>query len=237
MYQIKAIKAEISDIDEASRTVKGYFSIFGNVDSDGDIIMPGAFAKTISERGRNGTNRIKHLWQHNPTMPLGVPTLSEDEKGLAFETTISDTSYGMDAIKLYRDGVIDEHSIGFEVIKGDYSETRKAYMMTEVKLWEGSTVTWGANEFARGGMKSASTNADWLKERYDILKSAMKSGDYTDETFKLIEKQLNWISRNYFEQTALKSNEPPDGTPSDIEPQLLEQLQLINLKRAIRYGN
>ena len=42
---------ELKDIDEKSGIVKGYGSIFGNIDSDGDIISKGAYTKTIKENG------------------------------------------------------------------------------------------------------------------------------------------------------------------------------------------
>src|SRR5688572_29748388 len=49
----------LKDIDEKKGRVLGYFSKFGNVDSDGDMIMPGSFTKTLKENG----HRIKHLYQ------------------------------------------------------------------------------------------------------------------------------------------------------------------------------
>mgnify|MGYP003980188557 FL=1 len=58
---------EIKDIDEKSGTVKGYGSVFGNVDSDGDIITKGAYTKTIKENGE----RVKYLYQHQMDKPLG----------------------------------------------------------------------------------------------------------------------------------------------------------------------
>ena len=51
---------ELKDIDEKSGIVKGYGSIFGNIDSDGDIISKGAYTKTIKENG----DRVKYLYQH-----------------------------------------------------------------------------------------------------------------------------------------------------------------------------
>lgn len=234
MLQFKAIPAQIKDVDEKTRTVKGYFSVFGNVDSDGDIIEQGAFKRTIENRGPNGSNRIMHLWQHNPTMPLGKPReLYEDEKGLYFTTEISETSYGMDAVKLYRDGVVNEHSIGFE-IANSVPEVRGGEDVTVIKeiiLWEGSTVTWAANEMARGGMKGMTP--DYLKERYITLKQAMNGGDYTDETFRLIQKQLNWLATMYIEDAPTAT---VDSKDTNSTPELLEALQTMNLKRDIRNG-
>ena len=48
---------EVIDADEKMGIVEGYGSVFGNVDSDGDIITKGAYRKTITENG----NRVKYL--------------------------------------------------------------------------------------------------------------------------------------------------------------------------------
>jgi hypothetical protein len=50
-----SISGVIKDVDVKTGTVTGYFSIFGNVDSDGDMIMPGAFKRTLE----NNYRRIK----------------------------------------------------------------------------------------------------------------------------------------------------------------------------------
>ena len=64
--------AGLKDIDATGRTVQFYGSAFGNEDSDGDIIMPGAYTKTILENGPGSRQpRIKHLQQHDPRRILG----------------------------------------------------------------------------------------------------------------------------------------------------------------------
>ena len=57
----------LTDIDEKASLVKGYGSVFGNKDSDGDIIMRGAYRKTLQENG----DRVKYLYQHDMDKPLG----------------------------------------------------------------------------------------------------------------------------------------------------------------------
>jgi HK97 family phage prohead protease len=112
-----SVSGVIKDVDVKTGTVTGYFSVFGNVDSDGDMIMPGAFKRTL----QNNYKRIKHLAFHDSTKILagtrkGNLKVQEDNKGLYFESKISETSYGRDIIILYEDGAIDEHSIGYEVV-------------------------------------------------------------------------------------------------------------------------
>src|SRR6056297_3427321 len=71
----------VKDVDVERRMIEGYYSVFDYKDSDGDIITPGAYTKTIKENGPSGKNRIMHLYQHDPLTVLGKPSmLVEDEK-------------------------------------------------------------------------------------------------------------------------------------------------------------
>lgn len=206
----------LKDIDESEGRVLGYFAKFGNVDSDNDMIMPGAFTRTLKNNGA----RIKHLYQHNPSQPLsGVKNskliITEDKDGLSFDSTITKTSYGKDVILLYADGVIDEHSIGFNTVnKKDKTDYRE---LTELKLWEGSTVTWGANETAgTSGVKSLTK--EQAISKMDIVLKAFRNGKYeNDEIFDLLEiyfKQLQQIILDI----SIPATDPPKNTlPADIK--------------------
>ncbi len=76
--------AGIKDVDTKQGIVSGYFAAFGNKDSDGDIITPGAFTKTIAERGPDSQQlRIRHLQDHDYTKAVcRIQQLSEDTFGL-----------------------------------------------------------------------------------------------------------------------------------------------------------
>lgn len=160
-----------------------------------------------------------HLLQHNPLMPLAKPMeLIEDGKGLRFVSKITETSYGKDVIKLYSEGVFNEHSVGFEIVKSDnkagYREIR------EIKLWEGSTVTWGANPNTPiESMKSW----DKPKSKEMIAKfcNILRNGDLTDESMIQLEIGLKQIQNHLMaletksvevvesEATQFKSDEDP----------------------------
>ena len=95
LLEYKNFTAEVKDIDMKSMTVTGYWSKFGNVDYDDDIIAAGAATKTIAERGPMGSNEIFFLNQHNWSQPHGKPTVLEaQEKGIYFESKVAPTSYG-----------------------------------------------------------------------------------------------------------------------------------------------
>lgn len=221
-FEYKSIKAEVKDVDTEKGIVTGYFSAFDSLDSDNDVIVKGAFTKTLNENGK----RIKHLWQHDVRYPLSKPiTLKEDNYGLYFESAISKTSYGKDVLQLYKDGVVDEHSIGFKTIKN--ADKRTYNEIQEVKLWEGSTVTFGANENTPFlGMKGM-TSEDVI-QKMDAIYKALKNGSYeNEEIFENLEIYHNQLKQYLNDITA-----PVVETvqPNNEIEKLKDAIQLITLK-------
>ena len=120
LLQLRAISEKaIADVDLEKRKVKGYFASFNTLDSHNDIIRQGAFAKSIQERGPNamGNRRIAHLYQHDMNCPIGkILELREDNFGLYFVSELIDTQKGNDVLTMYQEGVLREHSIGFNYV-------------------------------------------------------------------------------------------------------------------------
>jgi HK97 family phage prohead protease len=223
-YKNIAIEGAIKDIDTEKGIIVGHFSKFGNVDSDGDMIMPGAFSKSLQEN----YNRLKHLYQHDPFKPLsgtkkGHLVMKEDKDGLYFESKVTGTSWGTDAIKLHIDGVIDENSIGFKTIK---SIDRKSYKeLTELALWEGSAVTWGANSLAQTtGMKSMFSPESIIKKMDNVIK-AIRNGKYeNEEIFDQLEIYLKQLQQLFINLT--KTTTEPEIT---TQPEIKEDNVLTTL--------
>ena len=143
----KAFKFELESTDDSGE-FSGYAAVFGNVDSGGDVIEKGAFAKSIAEN----FDRIKILSQHDGCeLPIGKPLeLREDAKGLFIRGKISDTQKGRDIRTLLKDGVLTELSIGYDAVVFDYDGGTPAIRhLREIKLWEVSIVTWAMNEEAK----------------------------------------------------------------------------------------
>lgn len=146
----KTLSFEIKAIDYDGRTLEGFGAAFGNLDQVGDIIHPGAFKKTLVERG----GKIKFLWQHDPGEPIGkLIEAHEEAGGLFVKAIISDTQRGRDALALLKDKAIGEMSIGYDTVKGgmDYSKDTKGNTvrnLREIKLFEISLVTFPANDQA-----------------------------------------------------------------------------------------
>ena len=139
--------ASIKDMDVRLGIVTGYAASFNTLDSDGDIILPGAFTKSIRDSGPSSVQpRIKHLLNHNTSQPLGLPeTLKEDGQGLYYESKTGTHALGVDFLKMVDSGLITEHSFGFATIKKT-SNKDNTNNLHELKLWELSPLTaWGAN--------------------------------------------------------------------------------------------
>lgn len=141
----------------------GYASTFYLIDSYGTAVAPGAFTKTLQERG----DRLLVLWQHNPDWPIGKSIAHEqDGIGLNARGRVSETGYGRDAMALLRDEVPLGLSIGFRTIRErpateqdplrfgpDTPEWIKrdptlAWVIEEIKLYEYSLVSFPANSEA-----------------------------------------------------------------------------------------
>ena len=185
---LKSFEQSVKDVDTVQGIVSGYFSKFGNKDSDGDIIQKGAYTKTIQENFR----RIKHLLDHDRTKAVGViQELKEDEYGLFYVSKAGRHTLGQDFLKMAEDGIITEHSVTIIPIKQKQSEELKANIITEVKMMEGSSLQfWGANEMTPiVGVKSESDLFDLM----NVLEKALRNGTYSDDTFKEIEKRYKGL--------------------------------------------
>lgn len=180
----KRVAFDVKEIDVESGTFSGHASIF-NLPDDGappDIMLPGAFTKTIREWGPAGANRIKILALHRSDwLPIGVPTeLREDGTGLFFAGRVSKTSLGLDVLTLLRDRVLTEMSIGFDVIKKeDPDRTRGTRLLHEVRLWEISPVTWAMHPLATiADVKAMRTMTD--RDLYDLALMTTQPGSSTE---------------------------------------------------------
>jgi len=141
--EIKACPIEVKAMGEAGE-YEGYFSVFRNVDDGGDSIEPGAFSKTISERG----NRVQVLYAHDWSRLIGPPpaVLREDEFGLYAKGRFTlESFWGREAWALMRDGALKEGSFGYEAVKYDYDDDGNIRHLREVKLYEISPVPLGMN--------------------------------------------------------------------------------------------
>jgi len=167
--ETKIFPGYVLKADEDTGIVDAYVSIMGIVDEDmpPDLIESGAFTKTIQERGPAGANKIRVLHQHRWDEVVGKPlSLVEHTRdqlptellkqypeatgGLFTRTQfILDVQRAREDFALYKSGAMDEWSIGFDTLDADMDKSTddEAFRrIKEVRLWEYSPVTWGANQ-------------------------------------------------------------------------------------------
>lgn len=187
---------ELLDADEYAGVVKGYGSYFGNKDSDNDVIMKGAYKKTIKENGE----RVKYLYQHNMMQPIGkMKELYEDDKGLVFVAEIAKTQLGKDVVELMKSGILTENSVGIMPIQ---KENKREYReITEVKLYEISAVTLAANEEAKILDVKGNVDFEKLTKRYDNICKIIRKGDISDDLGYALEAEVLKLKSLFIEFT------------------------------------
>ncbi|MGX7896885.1 HK97 family phage prohead protease [Tsuneonella sp. HG222] len=148
---------------EQTGEFSGYGSVFGNVDSYKEVVMPGAFKRSLAEHRRNKT-RPKMFWQHDPYSPIGSWTeCAEDDHGLLVTGKLNmDVQKGAEAYALLKAGDIDGLSIGYRVVKSADDEEAGIVQLKELNLIEVSVVSLAANDQATVGAVKAAELEDSL---------------------------------------------------------------------------
>ena len=169
MAERKSIPAFQLKIDADQGIVTHIIAVMGNIDQGGDVIQPGAFVKSIVERGR----KIKAIDQHNYDSVLrvvGVPRsmreIGHDELpadllmkfpeatgALLVETQfLINTPEGKGVFDRIKVGAIDEYSIGYDALDFDFSHANvngkeiTVRNLKTIKLYEYSPVIFAMND-------------------------------------------------------------------------------------------
>ena len=164
-FLIEELKAE-----DDTRSIEGFGAVFNNVDNGGDIVMPGAFTRTLKK------TKPVMLWQHDTRMPIGTwDEMEETEKGLFMKGTILDTSLGLDVYKLVKAKAVKGLSIGYTTKKYEIDQAKGTRKLLDLDLYEVSPVTFPMNDRATiTRVKSAHGNE---RDFEDFLREAGYSRD------------------------------------------------------------
>lgn len=205
------------EINSEKHIIEIKFAAFGNIDSDRDILIKGCFAKSIQERGPGSSThrKIAFLWQHDLHDPIGkIVKIEEREDGAYAEVQLSNFEAVPNAKRAYYqliDGDIDQFSFGFEYVwdKVEYDEAADAFIVREVKLFEISVVTLGANEMTEfiREIPDGKSLKEYLKnlmsndiDKFNLLKQMINETGAepghpltprTESLFEKIGKQIN----------------------------------------------
>lgn len=187
----KSIGSTLS-IDQAQGIVECFAAGIGNKDSVGDVILPGAFVKSLKRR------KPRVVWGHDWNQPVGKvleayevgpndPRLPQKMKdagigGLFVKMQFNlNSKKGLDAFNdVMFFGEEQEWSIGYKTLDGSYDSKSKANMLKEIELYEVSPVLHGANQLTSTiSIKSAEDDTD------DVLVGLKMLKDFSD-------KNPNW---------------------------------------------
>ena len=147
----KAMEFKLDSFDDESGVIKGYGAVKHNSDSYNDVILDGAFTKTMMDRPK-----IPFLYQHDSDQQIGaVKLLGEDQHGLLIEAKYYlNTTEGKEKYQLAKANLENElntsFSIGYRVKDREYGEQdgEQVMFLKEIDLHEISHVTFPANELA-----------------------------------------------------------------------------------------
>lgn len=148
MLQTKDFSLSVKDVSEEG-AFEGYASMFGGPpDSYGDVVLPGAFAKSLARHAGEGT-MPSLLWGHNHNeLPIGNWTeFTEDRKGLKARGQLDlGDPVGVRVHSALRAKSVRGLSIGYRTLKEQRSDKNpKVNELVELDLWEVSVVNFPAN--------------------------------------------------------------------------------------------
>jgi len=220
-FKTFALDLKAADVETNGKVgmIRGYASTFGNVDLGGDMVVKGAFSKTLSEN-----KNIPILADHNTSKQIGWNIRAEEDmKGLYVEGEIDlQNPDGLTKHNLARRavdlGAKMGLSIGFQTIKAEpWKENPTVRQLKEIKLFEYSLVTFPMNTDA-------------------MIMAAKNFGDaMTVEEFTLAvrekAKQLG-ISMQQLIEGALRVEAAPDD---GIDPAKSQSAVITEIERIARF--
>ncbi|WAT01515.1 HK97 family phage prohead protease [Rouxiella chamberiensis] len=172
-------QAEIKFSGDGTQGIfEGYASVFNNTDSDGDIILPGAFKKALTSQSRKVAMFYNHrTWE----MPVGKwDSIEEDSKGLLVRGVLTPGhSQANDLKAAMKHGTVEGMSVGFSATKDDFTLSASGRIFKSVAaLREISICTFPANELAGvsslksiDGVETIRDAEEWLRDSVGLSKS------------------------------------------------------------------
>ena len=235
------IKAGPDDgLDEGQ--FQAYASVFGNKDSYGDVVIPGAFADSLKEWELSGSP-IPLLFGHNmsdPDFNIGhVVDASEDDHGLLVTAQLDlESPKAAQTYRLLKGRRINQMSFAYDVLDGGPSKTdgEDAFELRTLKLYEVSVVPIGANQetevlavkAAVDGLKSEKALSDLTQEHIDSLRTAQEAIGAVIAAAEADQEKASTSGAAKDEEPAtVKSEEPSPKMPVNY---LATEIQIMEME-------
>jgi phage head maturation protease len=226
------------------RVRKGIAAVFGNIDSWGDRILPGAFQKTITE----GSKRVKHLWNHDFSTPpiasivelkeVGREDLPPEVLAYAPEATgglmvareYYDNELGNWVMNAVDKGDVNEMSFGYDVLGSAESEENdvKIRNLTELKLYDTSDVLWGMNAATVASGAKNAIPLGILAQQLNTYTEDVKAGRRNAAADMELIKGIHGMTLALGYNACAPMEEEPKSEPKPLQPNT--SLDLLKLK-------
>jgi len=140
---------DLLSFNEAEGKVSAVFSVFNEIDSDGDVVLPKSIRSGYGDKG------VVMCWGHDWKNIIGKGKIKQDDEQAVFEGEFNmNTTAGKEAYETVKAmGDIQQWSFGFEVndsehgmFKKDGGDEVEVRYLKDVKVWEVSPVLVGANQ-------------------------------------------------------------------------------------------
>ena len=134
------------ELKDDSGQVEAVFSLFNSLDSDGDVVVPGAVKSGFKN------NQVPMVWSHKWDMPIGKGTIAQDDDKAVFKGEFfMDTESGKEAYNLVKNmGDMQQWSFGYKVNDSEYAKaddnSTNARYLKDLTVYEVSPVLVGANQ-------------------------------------------------------------------------------------------
>ena len=247
--EVKKIDFQLKE--ESEGKVSAVFSVFNSLDSDGDVVEPGAIKSGFK------SGNVPMVWAHKWDMPIGKGYITEDNDKATFTGEFfMDTESGQEAYKIVKNmGDMQQWSFGYRVNDSEYGKLKKdgsdneedVRFLKDLTVFEVSPVLVGANQETY--TLAIKSNNDLLKDINEDVKSVLttESMNQPDPNEKQ-EKDLHEDNLSDNEEQAMKLlndmandmkvilNAIPLGEDADLPKELKDSVSTLS-ERAKTIGN
>jgi HK97 family phage prohead protease len=213
------------------RQFEGYLSTFGNVDHGNDMVVQGAFKKTLKD-WKSRDELPPMFWMHQADrVPGKWLDMSEDDDGLYVKGELADTELGNEMYVLLGMKAVRGMSIGYVVVDRDYNK-EGIRILKEIDLWEGSIVSMAMNPLAKiEGVKSRlSKSGEFVPQSADFKRSVeqhLRDGGCS----WTIAKQL--VSKMFDGMSSATDEDPLRDGDSDLDDEAKSILEALRRRDEI----
>ena len=223
-----AANLELKEIDEEGH-FEGIASIFNKVDLGGDMILPGAYKKTLADM-KAQKRIVPFLWRHMQEEVMGgFHELVETKKGLEVKGQIVPdlSDYSQKAYLLMKTGLARGLSIGYRVMEGCSERIDGIRKIKSLELFEISFTPVAMDPYA---------NVTSVKTLSDI-RAKLAAGDrLTSREWELVLKEQCTLTNSEAERAVRINLKKGSGAPGKSNGGFDLRAELAELKTLISNG-